>query len=273
MFIFVMLSLLLIIYDNRLPVFAKIHSTLNVVVVPVQYLVSWPVEFLDFIENYLTSKHSLLKENDKLRAEQLLLRARVQQFIAIEQENTQLRALLSSAAHVSGKVLAAQILAVNSDPFDQQIILDKGKKQGVYPGQPILDAGGVMGQVVEVGLITSRALLITSSQSAVPVQDNRNGIRTIAVGGAYSGDLRLLYVSATMDVKPGDLLVTSGLGLKFPIGYPVGVISSVNYIAGFRFAEVKITPSAEVNRSRQVLLAWPEQSKFAKPVKKMLKKS
>jgi rod shape-determining protein MreC len=273
MFIFVVASVLLIIYDNHLPMFAKVHSSLNVVVAPVQYLVSWPVEFVDFVENYLTSKRALLKENEKLRAEQLLLRAKVQQFIAIEQENTQLRALLSSAAHVSGKVLAAQVLAVNSDPFDQQIILDKGKKQGVYVGQPILDEGGVMGQVIAVGPITSRALLITSSRSAVPVQDNRNGIRSIVAGGEYAGDLRLLYISATMDVKPGDLLVTSGLGLKFPIGYPIGVISSVNYIAGQRFAEVKVTSSAKLNRSRQVLLVWPEQSQFLKPVKKMLKKS
>jgi len=259
MFIFATLAIFLMIADNRLHFSVKIRSALSIIVAPIQYLVNWPVEFIDRIDDYLTSQHKLLEENTQLHNEQLLLQAKIQKFMALEKENAQLRALLSSAAHIDAQVLAAQILAVNLNPFDQQIILDKGKREGVYLGQPVLDAYGVMGQIIDVGPITSRTLLVTSPHSAIPIQDSRSGIRAIAVGEGYSGDIKLIYVTDTMDIKPRDLLVTSGLDLKFPIGYPVGVVNTVEHIPGERFAQIKVTPSAKLNLSRQVLLVWSEK--------------
>jgi rod shape-determining protein MreC len=245
--------------DNHLQSFVKIRSALSIIVVPIQYLVNWPVELIDRINDYLTSQHKLLDENTQLHNEQLLLQAKIQKFITLEKENAQLRALLSSSAHINARVLAAQILAVDLNPFDQQIILDKGKREGIYLDQPILDAYGVMGQIIDVGPITSRALLITSPHIAIPIQDSRNGIRAIAIGDGYSGDMKLMYVTDTTDIKPGDLLISSGLGLKFPIGYPVGIVKTVEHHTDERFAVIKVTPSAKLNLSRQVLLVWPEK--------------
>ncbi|MCK4609030.1 MAG: rod shape-determining protein MreC, partial [Gammaproteobacteria bacterium] len=190
-FIFVLLSLFCMLGDsNSNTFFPELRSALSVVVAPVQYLVSWPIEFCDWVDDYFVSKHHLLRDNAALRANQLLLQAKVQMLVALEKENASLRALLSSASHLKAKLLAAQILAVNADPLDQQVVLDKGKKQGVYIGQPVLDANGVMGQVIAVGPMTSRVLLVSSTRSAVPVEDSRSGIRTIAVG-QEPGNLQL----------------------------------------------------------------------------------
>jgi len=258
--------------DSHWSSFIKIRSALSVVVVPVQYLVNVPIEFTTWLDNYLTAQHKLLQENNKLRANQLLLQAKLQRFMALEKENASLRALLSSAAHIDGQVLVAQILAVNANPFDQQVVLDKGKQHGVYIGQPVLDASGVVGQVIDVGPLTCRVLLITSSRSAVPVQDNRSGVRAIAVGNGYSGNLQLMYVPDTVDIRVGDLLMTSGLGLKFSVGYPVGIVTEVEYPTDQSFAKIIVAPNAALNRSRQVLLVWPEQSKLAENVRRILNK-
>jgi rod shape-determining protein MreC len=272
-FIFVCLAVACMMGDDRWQSFIKIRSVLSVVITPVQYLVNMPIEFSAWLDDYLTMQHNLLKENDELRANQLLLEAKVQRFIALEKENARLRGLLSSAAHVDGQVLVAQILAVNANPFDQQVVLDKGKRHGVYIGQPVLDASGVVGQVIAVGLFTSRVLLITSSRSAVPIQDIRSGIRAVAIGDGYSGNLHLMYVPDTVDIRVGDLLMTSGLGLKFSAGYPVGIVTDVTYPTDQSFAKIIVTPNAELNRSRQVLLIWPTQSKLAKNVRQILRKS
>jgi len=260
MFIFAILAIFLMVTDNHLHFCVKIRSSLSIIVAPIQYLVNFPIKFIDQIDGYLTSQHKLLEENTQLHNKQLLLQAKIQKFIALEKENAQLRALLSSAVHVDAQILVAQILAVNLNPFEQQIILDKGKRAKIYLGQPVLDAYGVMGQIIDVGPVTSRAILVTSPRSAIPIQDSRNGIRAIAVGEGYSGEMKLIYVTETTDIKPGDLLVTSGLGSKFPIGYPVGVVNTVKHIPGERFAEIKVTPSAKLNFSREVLLIWSEKS-------------
>lgn len=271
-FIFVGLALICMIGENHSPQLVKVRYVLSIAVTPVQYLVSLPVEFAVWVDNYFTTQHNLLKENNELRAKQLLLEAKAQRFAALEKENASLRALLSSSAHVTdGKVLVAQILAVNANPFDQQVVLDKGKGHGVYIGQPVVDANGVVGQVIEVGVLTSRVLLISSSRSAIPIQDSRSGVRAVAIGDGYSGNLRLIYVPDTSDVRVGDLLMTSGLGLKFSAGYPVGIVTDVTYPTDQAFARINVTPSAALNRSRQVLLIWPEQNKFSGEIKKMLK--
>lgn len=271
-FIFVGLALICMIGENRSSQLVKVRYVLSIAVTPVQYLVSLPVEFGAWVDNYFTTQHNLLKENNELRAKQLLLEAKVQRFTALEKENASLKALLSSATHTSSeKVLVAQILAVNTNPFDQQVVLDKGKEHGVYVGQPVVDANGVIGQVIEVGVLTSRVLLISSSRSAIPIQDSRSGVRAVAIGDGYSGNLRLIYVSDTSDVRVGDLLMTSGLGLKFSAGYPVGIVTDVTYPTDQAFARINVAPSAALNRSRQVLLIWPEQNKFSGEIKKMLK--
>jgi rod shape-determining protein MreC len=208
----------------------------------------------------ISTHDTLIKENLDLKTEQLLLKAQVQRLLALESENSQLKALLRSTSEIHGKLLIAQLLAVDSEPFVNQVILDKGSRDGLYIGQPVLDANGVMGKVIQINPITSRVLLINDTHSAVPVQITRNGIRAIAVGDSYTGKLRLVNVPQTTDVKAGDILVTSGLGEHYPAGYPVGQITNVIKDPGMQFTTIDVQPSAHADRSRQVLLIWPNQT-------------
>ncbi len=219
----------------------------------------WPLQLLGWLDSSITSHESLLQENTNLRAEQILLRAQVQQLISLEKENKQLRALLQSSPRAQGKVVAAQLLAVDTDPFSQEVILDRGSRVGVFVGQPVLDANGVMGQIIKVGPLTSLVLLLTDTRSAIPVQVSSNGTRAIAKGTGAVDSLELLNIPKTTQIKSGDLLVTSGLGQRFPEGYPVGTVKSVISRPGNHFADITVTPAAHLNRSRLVLLVWPDE--------------
>jgi rod shape-determining protein MreC len=253
------MSLLLMILDQRGAGIEQLRAALSMPLSLLQYAVSWPVQSIDNLNNMMSTHDALVKENLDLKAEQLLLKAQVQRFLAIESENNQLKALLRSSTQVRGKVLIAQLLAVNSDPFINQVIVDKGVHDGVFIGQPVLDATGVMGKVIQVGPLTSRVLLITDTHSGVPVQNTRNGIRAIVMGDSYSGKLHLVNVPQTADIIAGDVLLTSGLGEHYPAGYPLGQVVSVIKDPGSQFATIEVQPSAHLDVSRQILLVWPNQ--------------
>jgi len=246
--------------DKRLEAFASIRAALSLPLAPLQYIVSWPTNFIDNVKSAISTHDDLVNENLSLKAEQLLLRSQLQRLIAIETENNYLKALLQSSRQVKGKTLIAELLAVDFEPFVNQVILNKGTRDGVYVGQPVLDATGVMGQVIQVGPITSRVLLINDPHSGVAVQNVRNGVRAIAVGDTYSGKLRLMYVPNTADIKADDIFLTSGLGDRYPEGYPVGKVISVDKNPSRQFAEVYIQPSAHLDSSRQVLLIWYQKN-------------
>lgn len=252
------LSVLLLIFDYHAKL-EKLHYFLSAVISPLEFLVNTPYQIAHDVNDNLMSKQALLVHYDKLRAKQLILEAKLQRLQAIEQENRQLRALLGSATAQNNKVTAAQLLAVDMNPYAQQVIINKGNKDSVYVGQPVLDAKGLMGQIISVGPLTARVLLITDPQSGVPVQDARNALRGIIVGDGDSDQLQLIYMPDTADVKVGDLFITSGLGAHYPFGYPVGTVTQVMKQPGWRFAKIYLTPSAEINRSREVLLLWPQQ--------------
>jgi rod shape-determining protein MreC len=199
-----------------------------------------------------------VNENLRLKSDQLLLQSRLQRLIAIESENNYLKALMQSAQKVKTKTLIAELMAVDSEPFLSQVILDKGQRDGVYKGQPVLDATGVMGQVVRTDLFTSRVLLINDPHSGIAVQNVRTGLRSVAVGDGYSEKIRLLYVSKTADIQAGDMFMTSGMGDRYPEGYPVGKVVSVSDNPSHQFKEVLLEPSARLASSRQVLLIWYE---------------
>ncbi len=250
--------------DHQFNYFISFRSMLALVVSPMQYVVDRPVEFIRWAETSFTTQQNLLVENAQLRARQLLLYAKLQKVLALEQENEQLKALLRSSSNIHEKVTVAQLLAVDLAPYTQQIIIDKGERDGVYIGQPVLDAYGVMGQIIAVSPINSRILLITDTRSALPVQNSRNGNRAILSGFGFDGSLELINVPITTDFRKGDFLVTSGLGGNYPPGYPVGVISSVKLSQGERFANINVKPAAHVNQSRQVLLVWPKKGTLLK---------
>jgi rod shape-determining protein MreC len=257
MLFFALLAIALMILDKRVEAISHLRTALSMPLMPLQYLVSWPIQMVDKIRETVSTYDSLVNENLDLKAEQLRLRAQVQRLLAIELENNQLKALTKSSSEIQGKVLVAQLLAVSSDPFMNQVVLDKGKRDGVYIGQPVLDANGVMGQVIEVGPLTSRVMLINDTHSGVPVEITRNGIRAIVVGDAYTGKLRLINVPQTADVLKGDILITSGLGEHYPEGYPVGKVTHVDKDPSLQFAMIAVEPAAHLDRSRGVLLIWP----------------
>lgn len=244
--------------DRRTHYLTPIRNTLSAIVAPIQYGVSAPIKWVETLNTSFSSRQALLAENSALRAQQLLLQAKLQTLIALESENSQLRALLASSPRMGNThAIIARLLAVNTEPLISEIVLDKGQQDGVYVGQPVLDAEGIMGQVVQVGPLTSRVLLITDLRSAIPVQDSRNGVRGIVVGRGNLVRLALTDVPTTVDVKTGDALVSSGLDGRYPAGYPVGTVSHAHIDPNAQFTAIEVTPSAQLDRNQYVLLIWP----------------
>jgi len=251
------LSFLLISIDHNHAHLSRIRSTLSVLVYPVQYVVNLPfVLAADFAEGLRARVH-LVTENERLHDENRLLAARTQRYEALEQENRRLRKLLDSSTALDHEVVVADVLAVETSPTAREIVLNKGTNHGVYVGQPMLDAAGVIGQVSRVGPFSSTGLLITDTRHALPVMLNRSGLRAIAVGGDKPDELALSFVALNADIKQGDLVVTSGLERRFPSGYPVGRVRSVGVHTGDAFATVIVEPSAKVGHTREVLLIGP----------------
>lgn len=246
--------------DKRSQSFANFRNALALPLAPLQYIVSWPTEMIEDVKRLVSKQDNLIKENLRLKADQLLLNSQLQRLMAIESENTYLKSLLQSSKQVKAKTLIAELLAVNSEPYVQQVVLDKGIKDGVYIGQPVLDAWGVMGQVMQAGLLTSRVLLINDPHSGIAVKNARNGMRAMAIGDSYTGKLRLRYVPKTMDIKDGDVFITSGLGDRYPEGYPVGIVISISKDPAHQFADIILQPSARLDSSRQVLLVWYQRN-------------
>jgi rod shape-determining protein MreC len=255
-FFLIAAAILLMVLDRRVAGFASIRASLSLPVATIQYIVNFPTQLAHNLKVTFSSHDDLVKENMKLKTDQLTLQAQLQRLIAIETENNYLKSLMQSSKTIKGKSLIAEVLAVDSEPFMNQIVINKGTTDGVYVGQPVLDATGLMGQITQAGPITSRLLLITSPQSGVAVQNVRNGMRAIAMGDSYTGKLRLMYVPKTADIKEGDAFITSGLGDHYPEGYPVGRVESVIKDPNQQFATIALLPNARLDSSREVLLVW-----------------
>ncbi len=223
---------------------------------PLQFAAHSPVAAARWLDEALTSRNELQQRNAALSQENLLLKARQQQHEALESENMRLRDLLGSSLKIGDRVLIAELLAVDLDPYRQQVLINKGSSSGVFVGQPVLDANAVMGQVVEVNPLTATVLLITDASHSLPVQVNRNGLRCIAEGVGLINRLELSHIPHNADIREGDLLVTSGLGGRFPPGYPVARVTDVKSEQGKPFATVVATPTARLDRSREMLLVW-----------------
>jgi rod shape-determining protein MreC len=224
---------------------------------PLLWAAALPRGVLD-LGDHFRGREDLLADNQALRQKQLELEARMLRMEALEAENARIRELLSSAASLQTRVLIAEILRVNTDAY-RQVVLNKGERDGVYQGQAVVDANGIMGQVTEVDPGSSVALLITGLDGSVPVEINRTGLQTIARGRGDGQTLTLPFLPGNADIKVGDLLVSSGLGGVFPPGYPVGKISELRHPAGENFMEGIAYPSARLNQGHQVLLVWAER--------------
>jgi rod shape-determining protein MreC len=251
--------------DHRYQNLKSVRSALSVLVYPLQLAIELPGSVSDWFGESLSSRRDLQEENASLRTQQIMQKVQMQRLAALEAENIRLRELLDASFEVGEKRLIAELMSVNLDPFQHQIVINKGTLDGVFPGQPILDAEGVMGQIVHAGPYTSTAVLITDTSHAIPVQVNRNGLRSIAIGSGTINRLELPYIPNNSDILPGDLLITSGLGGRFPPGYPVAKVGAVQHDPGRSFAQVIAEPLAQLNRSREVLLVWPGEITVLEP--------
>ena len=250
------ISTSLMLLDHRQEHLSRIRQAFSVVVYPIQLAVDLPFTGWRWATRALSDQTALLEENALLRTERRDVNVRLQRLAALEAENNRLRAMLDSSAHVADRVLVAEILAVDLDPYRQRFTINRGLNDSVYVGQALLDADGVVGQIVRADLLTSEAVLISDADHALPVAINRNGLRTIVVGTGDSARLRLPYLTNSADVEQGDLLVSSGLGGVFPSGYPVGRVLEVRRQPGQSFAQVIAEPAARLDRDREVLLVW-----------------
>jgi rod shape-determining protein MreC len=250
------LSLTLLLLDHRFHHVEQLRSTLAVVTYPLHYLADLPFTVSRWLDEMTSSHETLLEQNRSLRKENLRLRAELQKYEALQAENLRLRDLVDSSFKVGDRVLVAELSAVDLDPYKQQVIINKGGVSGAFVGQPVLDAHAVMGQVTNVSLFESTVLLITDTSHALPVQVLRNGLRTIALGTGRIDELKLPYLPTNSDIVEGDLLVTSGLGGKFPPGYPVAEVTRIDRSPDAPFSLVLAEPRAHLDRSREVLLVW-----------------
>lgn len=252
------LSVALMVVDARFDSLKSARSQMGMLLTPLYWLADLPGRTWDGVNEQFSSRSDLLGENEKLKAEALLLQRRLQKLAALTEQNVRLRELLNSSALVDDKVLVGELIGVDPDPFTQRILIDKGGKDGVFLGQPVLDARGLMGQVVEVMPYSARVLLLTDTSHSIPVQVNRNGLRAIASGTGNPERLELRHVADTADIKVGDLLLSSGMGQRFPSGYPVAKVTEVIHDSGQPFAIVRAMPTAALNRSRYLLLVFTD---------------
>ena len=261
MLIIALISVGVIVVDYHYGYLDPVRRTISSALTPVQRSVDVPHSIGNWLSDTFASRKALREENESLKARMIVLEAQVLKLASVTAEVNRLRELMNASALVDESVVVAEIIGINPDPFVHEVIINKGEDAGAYVGQPVLDSKGLVGQITEVSSYNSRVLMISDSSHAVPVQVNRNGVRAIAFGTGALGLLELVNVPETTDIEVGDLMVSSGLGGRFPVGYPVGRVISIDQEPGQPFVRVRVQPSAELNRSRHVLLVFKRQSR------------
>jgi rod shape-determining protein MreC len=254
--LYCLFALALIIADKRYDHLGKIRRWLSWAAYPVQVAVASPFEGWHWFRESVTTRDTLRADNARLEAALRVADFKLQRYEAIEAETQRLRALRENTAGVTDHFVIGDVMDVDLDAFRERVLVNLGANKGVFIGQAVLDSGGVFGQVAHVEQFTSEVILVSDPAHAIPVQINRNGLRTVAVGTGDTGRLKLPYLPTSADVVVGDLLVTSGLGGGFPPGYPVGTVSAVRRDPAQSLAEVDVRPAAALDRSRELMFVW-----------------
>lgn len=250
------LSVALLVADVHFGVLNQFRSWLVTGLSPVTWLGQAPDRLSQWFSDTTVSRKALLDTNESLRARLLVLERRAQRYAAQAAENNRLRELLNAASLLDDTAIVAEVIGVSPDPFVHELIINKGAGDGVVEGQAVLDAQGLMGQIVQTSQFSSRLLLISDSSHAVPVSVERNGVRAVLLGAGVADRLELAYVPDTADILVGDQLVSSGLGGRFPKGYPAAVVTQVEHDPGEPFAHVTAKPNAYLDRSELVLVLF-----------------
>jgi len=253
-------SAALIFFDHKMASFETARGYLQTLVSPLQYMANAPKQMMTWASENIVIRRQLMKENQDFRENELFFHEQAMQLNMVRQENERLRSLLTSPVRGEIKKMFAEILSVDSDPYSHQVVINRGTNDGVYEGQPVLDEKGIVGQILHVGVSSSRVILISDISHAIPVRIQRNGLRLVASGSGQIDRLIHNFVPHSADVKKGDLLVTSGLGGKYPEGYPVSRVVLVRTDESREFATIYSKPVAQIDRLRYMLLLSKEKA-------------
>ncbi|MCG5529364.1 rod shape-determining protein MreC [Halorhodospira halochloris] len=259
MFLLATASVLLMALDHREHLIEPVREAMSGIVYPLRIVVDAPFALADSGSRWLTTRQSLYAENHQLRTQNLQHQGRLQRMEALERENQRLRQLLDSSQRVESEAAIAELIRVDLDPHSHLVEINRGTNHGVFIGQPVIDADGVIGQIDRVGPFSATVRLISDASHAIPVEVNRNGLRTVARGSGDTQQLELANIPTNADIREGDLLTASGLGDTFPRGYPVAYVSQVVSEPGEPFARVLARPAGNLDRSRKLLLLESRQ--------------
>lgn len=251
---FVCLAVLLMVLDARFRYAESLRQVVALLAYPLQRAALAPVELFNASSGFFTTQVSLKQENEQLKSKQLLAANELLTNEALRAENAQLRRLLEARERLPRHSTLAEILYQGRDPFSRKVIIDKGSKQGIQPGQAVIDDIGVVGQVTRVYPLLSEVTLITDKEQRTPVQVLRNGLRAVIYGGGDRGTLDLSWTASNADVMADDVLVTSGIDGTFPAGLPVAKVSRIESDAAYSFAKITCIPIAGTDQNRQVLV-------------------
>lgn len=251
--VILLVSIGLMYFDHTSNTFQPLRDTISVAIEPLQAAAQLPASAWQFVDRHL-HRDQVLAENKELKQRLLLLRGQLQKLAALQAENDRIRALIQSPIASRSNTLIAEILDISPGPYRHVVTIDKGSPDGVAKGETVVDATGIMGQIIQTSFASSTAILITDANQGIPVEINRTGLQTIAQGTGKADTLSLPFLPANADVKAGDLLVSSGLGGRYPPNYPVAKVTRVTHPTGSDFLAVQATPTASMNHGREVLI-------------------
>lgn len=257
----VALSLAMMLIDHRTQQFEKFRNILQTVVYPVMFISTIPREMIRGVTGSMETSSNLQTDNESLRQENLLLHSRLEKLHSLEADNRRLKRLLGQSEQIAEHVLLAELVEVSLEPYTQKISLNKGSSDDVYVGQPVINGDGVIGQVVHTSQFQSTVTLLTDPGSAIPVMVMRNGLRGVLFGTGVRNKLAMPYLTADADIRVGDLLISSGMGGRFPTGYPVATVTGVRQDPSDEFLTINTLPVTQLDHGREVLLIWPESTK------------
>ncbi|HEC26394.1 MAG TPA: rod shape-determining protein MreC [Gammaproteobacteria bacterium] len=262
--VLIALSVSMMLIDHRTQQLERLRNILQTVVYPIMFVSSIPREVIYGVTGSMERSENLQTNNESLRQENLLLRSRLKKLHSLEADNRRLKRLLGQSDQIAERVLLAELVEVSLEPYTQQISLNKGSRDDVYVGQPVINGDGVIGQVVHTSQFQSTVTLLTDPSSAVPVMVMRNGLRGVLFGTGVRNRLTMPYLTADADIRVGDLLITSGMGGRFPTGYPVATVTDVEQEPSDEFLTINTLPVTQLDHGREVLLIWPEVAETRK---------
>lgn len=253
--VLLVLSIGLMIIDHKSHLVQPVRVAFSAINIPFEGIVNLPANISETLKSYYPDK-SLHDDYQTLKQTQIVLETKLQRFEALQKENERLAKLLSASRRSSDEVLLSEIVSFGNEPFNQKIIVNRGVESGVYLGQPAISPDGILGQVSESGYRRSVVTLVTDTSHGLPVQVQRNGLRTIIHGSGKPDQISVPYLDAQADIRNGDLLVTSGLGGRFPVGYRVAMVTDVVKDANEAFLKITAETTAQIGFTKEVLLLW-----------------